>query len=97
MKKLSTRELEQLRAWQKRLVVVFLATMAGLFVAAAIDFAFGLSANDAVYVFSALLLLVLLSLYVQFSQKCPGCGYRLGFQTRLLLPEHCRKCGVALK
>ncbi len=32
--------------------------------------------------------------YIQFSEKCPNCKYRLGFSTSLSLPERCKKCGI---
>jgi len=31
----------------------------------------------------------------QFSERCPRCGYNLGFQTRLTLPASCERCGGA--
>ena len=38
----------------------------------------------------------LLGAAIQFSERCPRCGYNLGFQTRLLLPEACERCGGRL-
>ena len=35
----------------------------------------------------------LLGAMIQFSERCPRCGYNLGFQSRLLLPESCERCG----
>jgi len=35
----------------------------------------------------------LLGALIQFSERCPRCGYNLGFQSRLLLPESCERCG----
>ncbi len=40
------------------------------------------------------LVLVLAAAVVQFRERCPRCGSRLGTQSRLLLPDKCRKCGV---
>ena len=34
---------------------------------------------------------------LQFSVRCPKCGYRLGFQSGLVVPDRCRRCGVSLK
>jgi len=33
---------------------------------------------------------------IQFSERCPRCGYNLGFQSRLALPAECERCGGAL-
>ena len=35
--------------------------------------------------------------FIQFSAKCPNCGSRIGFQSRLLLPSRCTKCGVSFR
>jgi hypothetical protein len=42
-----------------------------------------------------LILLVVLASAVQFRERCPRCGMRLGAHGRLFLPEQCRGCGVA--
>ena len=97
MQDLSTSELEQLQSWQRRLVTAFIVTIAGLLVVVAADIIFGFSPRGALLAFSALLALALTAIVIQFSQKCPRCGYRLGRQTRLLLPDQCKKCGVCLK
>ena len=34
---------------------------------------------------------------VQFSTRCPRCGFNLGFQSRLLVPEQCERCGVSYR
>lgn len=34
---------------------------------------------------------------VQFSERCPRCGVRIGWQTRLLLPARCARCGVGFR
>ena len=94
---LSNIEREQLRSWQRRLVIAFVVTIAGLLIVFAADIVFGFSPRGALLAFSALLVLALAAMVIQISQKCPRCGYRLGRQTRLLLPDRCKKCGVALK
>lgn len=38
----------------------------------------------------------LLAAAIQFSERCPRCGYNLGFQTRLALPTACERCGRPL-
>ena len=43
------------------------------------------------------LVLVLAAAVVQFRERCPRCGSRLGTQSRLLLPDKCRKCGVVFE
>jgi hypothetical protein len=38
----------------------------------------------------------LLAAAIQFSERCPRCGYNLGFQSRLALPSACERCGGTL-
>lgn len=62
--------------------------------------AFGLSSIGAQAVelrYMVLLLalaLIVWALIVQFSIRCPRCNARLATQSVLLLPDHCRSCGV---
>jgi hypothetical protein len=44
-----------------------------------------------------LLGVVFYGIYIQFSLKCPYCGFRLGLQTRLGLPYSCFKCKHKIK
>ncbi len=32
--------------------------------------------------------------FMQFSEKCPHCNYRIGLSSSLFLPKRCKKCGV---
>jgi hypothetical protein len=96
-RELSNDEIRALQRWQQKMVVLFVLVMTGLLITAAADIAFGLSETAAWYIFLVLLSLVVVAGFVQFGQKCPVCSYRLGFQTRLLVPERCNKCHVRLK
>ncbi len=97
MKKLEAGELEELQLWQKRVITIFLVTSVGLLVVVGADLIIGLSRTVAWLAFLALLGLVGIRSFIQFHQRCPRCGYRLGFQSRLLVPENCKQCGVGLK
>lgn len=94
---LSDAQLAGLRAWERRMVFTFMVAMIGLAVAVGFNLVIGLAPGLDTTLLILLALIVLYSIRLQFSQKCPGCGARLGFQTRLLLPDHCGRCGVALK
>lgn len=41
--------------------------------------------------------MVVAGVWLQFSARCPSCGYRLGRQSRLVVPERCRSCGASLR
>ena len=44
---------------------------------------------------AVLVVLLVAATIVQFRERCPRCGLRLGSHGRLFLPEQCRGCGVA--
>ena len=44
-----------------------------------------------------LVLILALATIVQFGERCPRCGLRLGSHGRLFLPEQCRGCGVVFQ
>lgn len=94
---LSKQQREELQAWQRRMLLVFVTIMGLLLMAALTDMLFGMPKTMAVSIFLLLIALVALSVFIQFSQKCPACGYRIGFQARLLVPDNCKQCGVKLK
>jgi hypothetical protein len=45
-------------------------------------------------VLALILLLAVIGAYVQFREVCPRCGSKLGKQSRFVLPDECRNCGV---
>jgi hypothetical protein len=97
MDDLTPEELARLRRWQLRMVVLFVLGMVGLFGLFAADMVFGLSEVVATWAFVSLVALSIVAGFVQFSERCPRCGYRIGFQSRLVVPEACKKCGARLK
>ncbi len=97
LKKLGADELKELQLWQKRMIIVFAITMVCLPVVVVTDLIIVFSRTEAWLVFLVLLALVVLSGFIQFSQRCPRYSYRLGFQSRLLVPDNCKRCDVGLK
>jgi len=79
------------------MIALFVVAMAALLLTVAADMTIGLSESAAWYIFLLLLSFVAVAGFVQFGQKCPACGYRLGFQSRMVVPERCKKCHVRLK
>jgi hypothetical protein len=45
-------------------------------------------------ILAVVLAIVLFATWVQSRERCPRCGSRLGRQSRLILPDTCRVCGV---
>lgn len=86
-------ELQRLRRWHRRvqraLLLVAVAYL-GLVAASLVD-----GEPPAWRAGLALGLLgaaCLLATAIQFSERCPRCGYNLGFQSRLALPASCERC-----
>ena len=95
--KLTDREFSQLQRWQRRNRTLF----AGMwFYFIAVSAVHVLSDVRPVVIQIALipvLGLLILAIASQFSARCPACGYRIGRQSGLKVPEHCRGCGIALR
>ena len=90
---------ELLMGWQRRMVVTFIAGMAllpllllGL---ATLDFL--RSPTGAYSLLALLILLAIAGVSLQLSARCPRCQFRIGLQSRLLLPKNCDRCGVAFR
>ena len=94
--KLSSEQYRRIKRWEKKMVLFF--TVAMIFGVTAISVSSVL--NWSVHANRALVAVFVLFLAIpgallQFSEKCPRCEHRLGFQTRLVLPVRCKKCGVS--
>lgn len=88
-------QIDTLRRWEGRMVRVFAGIMTYMFFLAGL-FAFR-EPGESAGIFLGLLLIaaVVWAAKLQFSARCPACGYPLGLQTRLLLPASCECCGVS--
>jgi hypothetical protein len=87
-------ELLRLRRWERRLRrVLGLVALAYLLLVATSLVGGEPPPGRAALALALLGAACLLGALVQFSERCPRCGYNLGFQTRLLLPGACERCG----
>lgn len=94
---LNAQELATVRLWQCRMIQIFIIAMFSLFAVVGLDLIFQPGETLGTAMLAGLLIVVLVAARIQFSQKCPACGARLGFQTRLLLPPACKRCGVSFR
>jgi hypothetical protein len=95
--KLTDQEFSELRRWQLRNRVLFTGIWLYFIAVIAVH-----ALSDVRPVVIQIALIPLLGLLIvailsQFSARCPACGYRIGRQSGLIVPEHCRGCGVALR
>jgi hypothetical protein len=87
-------ELGRIWRWERHMIAFYAGaiTLLALAMGAVVMFA------EIVWLRRALLVMVLALVaagsYVQFRERCPRCGRRLGTQSRLLLPTRCRGCRV---
>jgi hypothetical protein len=90
-------DLLRLRRWERRLRrALGLAALAYLMLVATSLAGGEPPAGRAALALGLLGSICLLGAAIQFSERCPRCGYNLGYQTRLVLPEACERCGGAL-
>ncbi len=90
-------DLKELARWQRRMITAMVGTWSFVLLFIAGEVIFDLSQPLEIAGFFVMAILVALGVVVQFSQRCPGCGVRMGLQSGVLVPESCRKCGTALK
>lgn len=95
---LTGRELDSLRAWQRRTLRGFLVTMVALLVfgGACVSYRW-LPASLYVAVYLVVLCIASAGLAIHFSGRCPVCDRRIGFQSALLLPPACEICGAVFR
>jgi len=91
---LTASELARIWRWQRRMFVFYGVAIALLALAGALMLMFGDLAWVRRAALALLFVLLVAATIVQFRERCPRCGLRLGSQGRLFLPEQCRGCGV---
>jgi hypothetical protein len=98
LNQLSELELQRLKRWERRMIGLFIAAMLALLLVTVFSLVFHISGSVLNYTFIGFIVVfVIPGALIQFSERCPRCGARLGFQTRLILPNECKRCGVRLK
>lgn len=73
--------------------------MAILVIAAAIGagLVYGEIAGIRYLIVGSVAALVAVSFVLQLKEKCPRCGKRIAFQSGLILPDNCARCGTVFK
>jgi hypothetical protein len=94
---LNEHELRRLMRWQRRMVGTFVGTWVAFLLVIAADLVLHPSREVVQLALVPVFGLVVAGAALQFSVRCPACGYRLGRQARLIVPERCRACGVSLR
>jgi hypothetical protein len=87
----------RLLQWQRRMVIAFIGTWVYLLLVIAAHVLLELPPTVIQLALIPALVLVIAGVCLQFSIRCPSCGYRLGRQSRLTVPDRCRSCGVSLR
>lgn len=90
---LTDSECTRLWAWEERLRRYYIAASVGMMLAVAV-----LAWVDSVMVRRGVVAVVIAlfagAAYLQSREKCPRCGSRLRFRSRLTMTDLCRTCGV---
>lgn len=96
-RKLEEGEFQALLRWQHWMVGLFVATLGYVLLVVAVDLVLSPPRQILRLAIVPALALAVAGVVVQFSARCPACGYRLGRQSRLVVPEHCRRCKAVLR
>jgi hypothetical protein len=90
-------DFRRLLQWQRRMVTLFVYTWIYILLVVAVHIFFRPKPEIVQLALVPVLGLVLAGAYIQFSVRCPSCGYRLGRQSRLSLRDCCGRCGIPLR
>ena len=94
---LTEAELQRLNRWQKRMVATFILAMSLIVIFVPLKLVMGLTLEVEYFIGVIFIVLALAGAVLQFSEKCPNCGARIGFQSRLILPPRCAKCKISFR
>ncbi len=94
-KPLDEKERGQVTAWENLMTLYYVFAMVAIIAAYTYAERVGDSSEGRWMVVALVVALVAGATYVQFSGRCPRCRTPLGRQTRFVLPQKCKVCGVA--
>jgi hypothetical protein len=95
LSQLSDDDLDCLQRWRKRVVRLWVATMAAAIAIWAVAAAFSTSIELELALAAALIGLVALAAREMHRGACPRCGRHIRFEPRIELPRSCPGCGAA--
>src|SRR5918992_3724284 len=87
---LTRQELQRIWRWERQMIRYYAMAMTVVAVGVGAAYLYGEEPWARPLIIAVVLALVLLATLVQFREKCPRCGSRLGRQSRLILPDTCR-------
>jgi len=93
----SEQDFLRLLRWQRRMIALFVGTWAYLLLVVVAYEVFDASPQAVRWALAPALGLVAAGGWLQLSARCPGCGRRIGLQSRMVVPDRCRACGIALR
>ncbi len=93
---LTREEAGRLHRWQRRVIQVFSSAIFAFALALAVQFAFGDARAFASVLLALGVGLLAATVMLQFARRCPRCGATLGVQALPILPDRCKRCGVAI-
>ena len=91
---LTPAERKRIWRWQHRMLLFYGIAIALLALAGALMLRFDELTWVRRAALALLLVLIVAATFVQFRERCPRCGRRLGSQGHLFLPAQCPSCGV---
>lgn len=94
---INEQDFRRLLQWQRRMLALFVGTWAYILLVIAVDLLVQPPERVVQLALVVVLGLVIAGVWLQLSIRCPSCGYRLGRQSRLLVPDYCRSCGISLR
>lgn len=95
---LTPQQNQRLRRWEAINKGYFIVAFFALIAVLVFSSQLGLSSDDSWGPLGFVLVLLVAPIVVlQLRLKCPACEHPIGWQAKLMAPDHCRNCGVFLR
>jgi hypothetical protein len=93
---LTHQELQRIWRWKRWMIRYYAMAITMLAVGVGAGHFYGDKPWARPLIIAGVLAFVLFTISALFREKCPRCGSRLGGQSRMILPDECRGCGVEI-
>ncbi len=92
--KIDNNQYQRLKKWERKMIITFIGWCVVFILVYASEFLFNADMITVNILVTILMVWGGFGVFIQFSEKCPNCNYRIGFSSSLLLPKSCKKCGI---
>ncbi|WP_150911649.1 hypothetical protein [Marinobacter halotolerans] len=95
---LTSEQNDRLRRWESWNKGYFIVAFVALTLILVFSSQLGISSGESWGPLGVLIAVIIAPIIVlQMRLKCPACGYKIGWQAKLMAPDQCKSCGTFLR